>query len=555
MKRIGIPLLLGGLLCGALFFSQLGELWPLLDMDLNADRSALRQQAREFLVERGFDLEGFDSSARLRVDSPAVEYLERTFGREAAQQRLRDGFPLAYYEVSFKRRILPDEPPPGTYRVSVLPHAGVLQWSRSLQEDEPGPRIEAEQARELAVAALEQGLGQQAADWNEISATLTDLPERRDHRFTFERLLSEEPELRERAWVTVGGDRVTYAGRGLVVPRAAARQRVADQEPYAVLGTLGYGLVAVAVLGAFFVFIRRLRDGTIKLRRAALFPIIAFACYMLNRALDTPALFVNWQPLWSYAGASFQYLVFQGMFNIWIVPAMLAVIAAGDVLDRELGAGRGRSLWILARGRLWDPAVGLASLRGFLIGMFCGGAMAAALLLLQQVGARTDLQPRGFFFFAINSSSPALATLLFFLMVALMEELGYRFFGGSWFLKLSGRRWVAVLVPALIYGLSHTQLDFLPPAEPFWARALVLTLVGAVWGVAFLRYDALTVVLSHYTADLFIFNWTRLGSGEAGPTAVAVGTLLVPLIPALLWLGRSAFLGGDRSGNPAEETP
>jgi hypothetical protein len=56
----------------------------------------------------------------------------------------------------------------------------------------------------------------------------------------------------------------------------------------------------------------------------------------------------------------------------------------------------------------------------------------------------------------------------------------------------------------------------LPPAEPFWARALVMTLVGCVWGWAFLRYDALTVVVSHLTADLFIFNWPRLASGDPG---------------------------------------
>ena len=81
-------------------------------------------------------------------------------------------------------------------------------------------------------------------------------------------------------------------------------------------------------------------------------------------------------------------------------------------------------------------------------------------------------------------------------------------------------------------------MDFLPPAEPFWGRAVVMTLVGCVWGWAFLRYDALTVVLSHYTADLFVFNWPRLASGEAGPVTGASLTLLVPLIPAAcFWIG------------------
>ncbi len=64
---------------------------------------------------------------------------------------------------------------------------------------------------------------------------------------------------------------------------------------------------------------------------------------------------------------------------------------------------------------------------------------------------------------------------------------------------------------------------------------MVFTLVGCVWGWAFFRYDALTVVLSHYTADLFIFNWPRLGSGDPLLVAQAAATVAVPLLPAVLW--------------------
>jgi hypothetical protein len=53
-----------------------------------------------------------------------------------------------------------------------------------------------------------------------------------------------------------------------------------------------------------------------------------------------------------------------------------------------------------------------------------------------------------------------------------------------------------------------------------------------VWGWAFFRYDALTVVLSHLSADLFIFNWPRLASGDPGTVALAVATVAVPLLPA-----------------------
>jgi hypothetical protein len=66
-----------------------------------------------------------------------------------------------------------------------------------------------------------------------------------------------------------------------------------------------------------------------------------------------------------------------------------------------------------------------------------------------------------------------------------------------------------------------------------------MTLVGCVWGWAFLRYDALTVVVSHLMADLFIFSWPRLASGDAWLATIAVLTIAAPLALALPSLAAS----------------
>jgi hypothetical protein len=239
--------------------------------------------------------------------------------------------------------------------------------------------------------------------------------------------------------------------------------------------------------------------------------------------------------------AGFQSLAEGAAAGAWVLLVLFVVIAAGDALDREGSAGRGATLQEVARGRIVSAPVGLASLRGFLVGLVCGGVLAASVLGLEAIyGGWSPIQPQGFFFFALNSRAPALATLLYFRMVALVEELAYRFFAGTWLLSVTGKRWLAILVPAVLYGTTHTGLEFLPPAEPFWGRAVALTLVGCVWGWAFLRFDALTVVLSHFTADLFIFNWPRLASGDPVLLAKALATVAVPLVPAILWYARPA---------------
>jgi membrane protease YdiL (CAAX protease family) len=517
------------LVAGVFFFLSLDHLWPLVDADLTVSSDRLRADARRFLESRGFDLAGHRSASRLSVDTAGLDYVEQQFGRDQAQARVREGWPLVHYRVYFKKR--------GEtvwYVVRLHPSGTVTGWTKVIQEDYAGERITVEAAGALARRALVGGLGLDPDAWEEQSVSTSERPGHRSHSFGFERTISDSPELRERVTITVAGDEVVGGSRHLLVPEAAQRERRSREAPGVALETLGFVLVAVAAVAALFIFLAGVRDRTVRLWRAAIWPALVFICLMGTFMLQPASLFAHWEPLWPRWVSGFRYFASSATSQVWLLLVLLALVAAGNALDTRIKGGRGTALASLGRGRLFDPSVVRASGRGFLVGLLCGGVMALAVLAVELLaGGSTSLQPRGFFFYTLNSASPAAASLLFFFGVALAEELGYRYFGGSWMLALTRRRWVAVLVPAVMYGLTHTRMDFLPPAEPFWARALVLTLVGCVWGWAFLRYDALTVVLSHFTADLFIFNWPRLASGEAGPTVVSALTVCVPLIPAI----------------------
>ena len=517
------------ILAGALFLTSLGRLWPLAPIDLVADRSQIEIGARSFLEGRGFVLEGYRSSSRLMVDTRTLDYVDQVFGRARTNELIREGFPLVHYRAYFKKR-----GEPVSYTVSWHPEVGVIGWSRWVEEDEPGPSLELEQARELARDAIERALNLDPADFEERAVSSTDQDSRRDYSFRFETTHDFPPELRERIRIAVAGDRVVAATRSVQVPASARRDARRAEAPGRALETAGIVMLTLAIVGAFFVFLIRLRAGQVRLARAMIWPAVVFVCLLGTYALETPNLFRFWEPLWPKWVSDFQYLSGRGLEGLALGLLLLIVVAGGDALDRESGAGRGASLWNLARLRI-DRSVALASGRGFLVGLLCGGVMTLSILVLQSIaGATTSLQPRGFFFYTLNTASPALTSLLFFFGVALAEELGYRFFAGSWLLALTRRWWIAIVVPAVIYGLIHTRFGFLPPAEPWWGRALVLTLVGCVWGWAFLRYDALTVVLSHFTADLFIFNWPRLASGQTSVVIVSTLTIAVPLLPALI---------------------
>jgi len=527
--RSDVALILVGAAAGAIFLASLGSLWPLIDGDLTADPDALRATAREALAGLGHDLAATRSASVLTVDSDALEWLERTYGRERTRAWIRAGVPLAEYQVAFKR---PGDP--RSWGVFVLPDGAVSGWSHALEEDDPGPSLDEDAARARAVDAVRAVLRVDPDAWEERSVSTVERPARRDHRFTWERVLADDPETRERVVVDCAGDEIALARRYVVVPGPGRRAAIAAEAPGRAMESIGFALLAVFATAAFLVFLVRLRAGSVRLWRSAALAGVVFLCLAVTWSLQTGWLFQRWQPLWPEWISTLQTLVGRMANEVWMTLVLLALIGAGDALDRESGADRGASLWRLLTGGIADPAVGLASLRGVAVGLVCGGVMTVAVLALELAGGATALQPRGFFFYALNSASPAVSTLLFFLNVALLEELGYRFFAGTWLLAVTRRRAVAIVLPAVVYGLTHTRLDFLPVAEPWWGRAFVLTVVGCVWGWAFLRYGALAVVLSHWTADLFIFNWPRLASGKPVLVAIAAATVAVPAIPAAL---------------------
>ncbi len=489
----------------------------------------------EQLAKEGYEARDRDFNTRLDVKDRVLDYLESAFGPDTAQRMIASGFPIYPYSVAFKKA-----GEPRIFTVTLDPSGLLLGWSCGFEDDDEGDSLDLEHARTIALRAISDRLGMDTTTLAIKAASTKILDKRQDHYFTWERYLSFQPELREEMSVHLAGSRIASASRALIVPPAEARASRVKSAPRDALTAIGYALIAAGSVIAFLFFLNRLNDRDVLLGRVLAMAAVAFACLAGADLLRPSGYFLDWDPLQpkgiSYAGTAVWNMA--GYLQLMIL--LLAFIGAGDAIDRREGSGRGESLWALCRGRLSDAKVAAASMRGFLIGLCCGGVLTLSISTIRWLTqGSVSIQPRGFFFYGINSTSPTFSILLFFLFVALTEELGYRFFGGAWLMKKTGNKFIAIALPAVIYGLAHTPFDFLPPAEPFWGRAVALTLVSCVWGWAFLRFDALTVILSHYTADLFIFNWPRLGSGRPELIAAAVATVAVPLLPAALLLIRT----------------
>ncbi|MGC4047766.1 MAG: CPBP family intramembrane metalloprotease [Armatimonas sp.] len=520
---------------GALFLWRAPQLWPLVNADVRLSDAEIESRARAMLLPMSVSGDvGQASRANLSMDEGLVDFLEDRFGREEAQKRIGAGAPVVRYSVSFSRT-----GDPHRIFVDLHPNGSLIAFNRSIEDDDPPPR-EREITEPEARETLGKLFGISLKDWHNISTARREQPNRIERNFVYERV--EENGLRHRAAIGYAGALIVRVVRNDVAPPAYFRSIQGAAQARETLGLVGVGLLGPLLLVGVGVFLLRLRGGTARLRIPGLLAGGAFLLLMLSHL----PRFSPSDPMTPDALELARYLV--GLTNQygWTFALLFAVISAGDALDHELRNGsKGATLNALVRGRWRTPSVADASRNGFLIGIVCGGVMAGLVWVLQAFfSGKVALQPRAFNLIIANSVYPPLVTLSYFLQIALLEELGYRYFAATWLESKTKLRWLAILLPGIVYGLTHASLGFLPPTDPFWGRTLVMSVIGIIWGWAFFRFDALTVVLSHLAADLFIFNWPGITRGDIGSILVAAS----PLLPALT--GLFSKVGASKDSPP-----
>jgi membrane protease YdiL (CAAX protease family) len=95
---------------------------------------------------------------------------------------------------------------------------------------------------------------------------------------------------------------------------------------------------------------------------------------------------------------------------------------------------------------------------------------------------------------------------VFPITTSLTEELVYRGYALPRIERLSGRAWVAVLLPALTFGLAHLTPPFLA-LDGVLIRFLTLALVGVVLELLYLRLRRLLpLIVGHYLIDLIFLG-------------------------------------------------
>lgn len=509
-------------LAGVLLFLVLGPItMPDAQIDLNVTRQESLELSRQFLTERGFDLEGYESGVSFASHGDAVVYMQRTYALQEANQLART-YSLWHWQVRWYQ--------PGEqveYLVTVdTAEARVLGFERrGLPEEAPGARLLPAEAQAAAESFL-RAHRFNPADWQLVGSTSVEHPNRTDHQFSWQhRESAGEAVLKLDA--TLQGDEWGSWHSGLLVPEQFKRDHNRQSSLGNALATISAALMFFLWVLAVVLAIRIAKRSAwhLGLWGGALMAVVATAA-----AVNSFSLLKSHMPAALPPGMLWVLLPVAALLTAVIAGAQILFPGtAGQALLQEMGRDGAPHFSRLRQGGLLTPGFAAAAVRGLcLAGLLLGLDTLFYYIGRTYMGVWVPAGPK--YSEILATPAPWLYPLMISIMAAFSEEYTFRFFGMA--VVKRWLRWtpLAFLLPAVVWAFAHSNY----PIFPVWTRGIELTLMGLIFAWVFWKYDIETAIIAHYTYDALLVGWPLLRSGNAYYILSGAIVTLLALVPAAM---------------------
>src|SRR5258708_4808867 len=141
------------------------------------------------------------------------------------------------------------------------------------------------------------------------------------------------------------------------------------------------------------------------------------------------------------------------------------------------------------------------------------------------------------------------------LLASTNEEFTFRLVAIPFFKRITGSRWLAVILPAFLWSFLHSNY----PQEPAYIRGIEIGLVGIVAGLVMLRWGILATLIWHYTVDASLVGLLLIRSNslyfKISGMVVALAAAAPLLFAAISYLSRGRFEPDEDLLNQAAPVP
>lgn len=440
-------------------------------------------------------------------------YLQKEHLYDEYMKRYGGKFPLEYYEVEIN-----DKRNGSTYYLAVnYKTLQILGWERSKSPLAKSDTVSSSQAD--AVRLAEQAIREMGYAPEQFTLSGTTDKDRSGalvYVSKTERIGEAKLELR----LSVSEGQVVSFKPAFPAPDSFIFWQQAQDERSALMTRISMAASLMMTFAALIVIIRYWRE--VRFGRGAVLTMLFLAIYLTNNFNMLPAFRTMHGSGPSEPEAAIYLIIMNIFITLMAVSTYLSFLA-----ERQLWLNRGWNAWPVWRDPQFGSETRTAMVRGYLICLFILGVQQVMLFIASEA----------FDVWAVSEPADSIYNMrvpgLFPLMAwaaAISEEAVYRLLGIALVLRLTRSRVLAVLLPSVIWAMSHTQY----PIYPVYTRLIEVTVLGLIFGWAFLRYGFLTALFAHAAMDSILMGLSLMYSGE--PLQIALGALYLLVPAAVGWI-------------------
>src|SRR5215471_16716066 len=524
--------------------------FPEATVDFKVTRPQALARAQTFMGSVGENVDGYRTSVEFEVSQEEKVYIERELGLEKANQLSSSEISLWYWNVRFYKILQEEE-----FKVEVSPTGQIVGYEHVLPAAKPGATIERGQAQEIAQNFLLTKLGKDANEWTFLpeEANSDKKANRLDWDFTWEKRGAKIKDAPYREKIHIAGDKPAGAEEGLQVPeewRRSFERLRSGNDTLALVFTIPY----LAILGiAVWLAILFTKNGETKWALAVKLGAVAAGLLFLQALNDYPLWGAGYETKDTYG----QFVLLQILralgFAIFTALTITLVLPSAEPLYRQSQPGNLRLSQAFTWRGLRTKEFFSSAVVGISLAAAHIGFIVAFYIVATRFGAWAPADVN--YSDSVNTSFPWISGIAIGLLASMNEEFTFRLFAIPFLTRITKSRWIAVIVPAFLWGFLHSNY----PQEPAYIRGIEVGLIGIVAGLVMLRWGILATLIWHYTVDaslvgLFLVRSDNLYFKVSG---VIVGlAAAAPLLFSLAsYVKRGEFEAVEDLENGAEPQP
>ncbi len=524
--------------------------FPEASVDFRVTRGEALKLAQNFVGGLGENVSGYRSSIVFSVDDDAKTYLERELGLQQANQLMSSQLHMWYWDVRFFRPQQEEE-----FYVRVSPAGNVVGYTHKIEEARPGAAMDRQAAQVRAQDFLVSKLGLEPSQWDFLpeEANSTKRPNRTDWDFTWEKHGFRAKDAPYRLTVLLEGERVGGSQEYLRVPEAWQRsyQRLrSGNDTLALVFTVPY----ILLLGfAVWLAFKLTNAGQSSWRGAILLGFLVAGLLFLQNLNDWPLWNASYDTNASYSGFILAKIGSALLFSVLTALTVTLVLPAAEPLYRasqpqRLQLSKAFTLRGLRSKEFFSAAVVGLSLAAAHIGYVVGFYVVA-----QHFGAWAPQEIN--YQDSVNTLFPWLSGAAIGLLASTNEEFTFRLFAIPFFRRVTGSRWIAVVLPAFMWSFLHSNY----PQEPPYIRGIEIGIFGIIAGLVMLRWGILATLIWHYTVDASLVGLLLVRSNslyfKVSGVVVGLAAAAPLLFAAISYLSRGRFEPDEDLLNQAAPAP